>query len=90
MLYLCIDLAELLNVARFFHLIDLYVKHLKGRKEKEKKYSLQFPNSVSLADCQTFLDTIIQNYFTRKNSFAKATFSSACFSNFYTHRLFLC
>ena len=59
-MYLCIDLAELLNVAKFFHLIDLDVKHLKGRKEKEKKYSLQFPNSVSLADCQTFLDTILQ------------------------------
>ena len=74
MLYLCIDLAELLNVARYFHLIDLDVKHLKGRKEKEKKYSLQFPNSVSLADCQTFLDTIIQNYFTRKKQFCQSYF----------------
>ena len=58
MTYLCIDLAELISVAKFFHLIDLDIKRLKRRKEKDQQYSLQFPNSVSLTDCQTFLDII--------------------------------
>ena len=50
---LSIDIIQLKNVAKYFHLIDHDI-------EQEKDVSLQFPSSVTLADCQAFLDIIIQ------------------------------
>ena len=50
---LTIDIVQLRVVAKYFHLINHDI-------EQEKDVSLQFPSSVTLADCQAFLDIIIQ------------------------------
>lgn len=51
--YLSLDVIELKTVAKYFHLIAYDI-------ELKKDVSIQFPRSVSVADCQYFLDNIIQ------------------------------
>ena len=52
--FLCVDLAQLKIVSKYFGLISFDIEH-------RKAVSLHYPSSVSLTDCQTFLDTIIQS-----------------------------
>ena len=52
--FLCVDLAQLKIVSKYFGMISLDIEH-------RKDVSLHYPSSVSLADCQIFLDIIIQS-----------------------------
>ena len=51
--FLCVDLAQLKIVSKYIGMISLDIEH-------RKDVSLHYPSSVSLADCQFFLDIIIQ------------------------------
>ena len=51
--FLGVDLAQLRIVSKYFGMISLEIEH-------RKDVSLHYPSSVSLADCQFFLDIIIQ------------------------------
>ena len=52
--FLCVDLAQVKIVSKYFDMISLDIEH-------RKDVSLHYPSSVSLADCQTFLNIIIQS-----------------------------